>query len=127
MEPRRTKRMRGDFDNSVQWLSNMPPSILSTEHNASRFTDALQRRTGVPWIVKLVPPGRKNGGGFFIAPMPDRLDEEGRMAGADWDRLRRLFGALRAPTCRWYLFPDELAAAFNELGIPIFAGGTQPP
>jgi len=111
--------MRGDFDNSVEWLRNMPPSILSTESAASRFADGLRQRTGVPWIVKLAPLPQPNGGGYYIAPTPDRLDEHGKMARADWERLRRLFGALAVPTSRWYLFPDELLPAFAELGIPI--------
>lgn len=118
--------MRGQFDNSTEWLGNMPPSILSTERNAARFADALERRTGVPWIVKLVAPERRNGGGFFVAPHPDRL-VRGKMSRRDWDHLKRLFEAIEAPTCRWYLFPDELVSAFNELGIPLFSGRVETP
>lgn len=111
--------MRGQFDNSVGWLANMPSSVLSTEENAARFADALKRRTSTPWIVKLVPVERCNGGGFFISPLDERL-RQGEMGRRDWNHLRRLFGAVETPTCRWYLFPDELVAAFEELNLPVY-------
>lgn len=113
--------MRGQFDNSVQWLDGMPPSVLSTEGNAVKFADALEKRTGVSWIVKLVEPGRPNAGGFFISPLPKRL-VKGRISPQGWGHLRRLFGALPTAACRWYLFPDELVAAFAEMGLQVFSG-----
>lgn len=111
--------MRGELDNSVEWLRDMPSSVLSTEGNAAKFADALHQRTGVPWNVKLVPPGRINGGGFFVAPTADRLRSDGKICSADWNRLEGLFGAIRAPSCRWYLLPDELVHAFSVLNIPL--------
>lgn len=113
--------MRGQFDNSVQWLENMPPSVLSTEGAAAKLAEALLKRTGSPWDVVLVPLDHRNGGGFFISPSADRI-VDGSMSAADWDHLRRLFGALPSTACRWYLFPDEISAAFDELGVPVYSG-----
>ena len=113
--------MRGHFDNSVQWLADMPPSVLSTEGSAAKMAEGLQKRTGLLWNVKLVSPDHRNGGGFFVSP-PDKRLVEGVMSPKDWQHLRRLFGAVPASMCRWYLFPDEIAAAFDELGIPIYSG-----
>ena len=113
--------MRGQFDNSVVWLSEMPPSVLSTDANADKFAEALEKRTGVPWVVKLMSIRRPSGGGFCIAPPPDRLVKD-KIARRDWDHLQRLFGALETEACRWYLFPDEIALAFVELGMRIYCG-----
>ena len=113
--------MRGHFDNSVPWLADMPPSILSTEENGAKLAEALQKQTGLPWDVKFVAPDRRNGGGFFISPPDGRL-VRGSLSQTDWQHLRRLFGAVPGPMCRWYLFPDEIAGAFGELDIPIHSG-----
>lgn len=119
MNARRTTGMRGDFNNSTEWLEHMPPSTLSTTHHATLLQEALLFRTGVPWIVTLVPLDRRGGGGFFLSPPPDRL-KDGHMLRRDWGHLKRLFGAIPASTHYWYMFPDEIAPAFAVLKLPIF-------
>jgi hypothetical protein len=108
--------MRGQLDNSTEWLRKMPASAFSTQHHADRLSEAMRRKTGVPWIVKLVPLEENMGGGFTIQPEPDRL-VEGCLSTRDWGHLQALFGAIPHPARRWYLFPDEIGAALLNIGV----------
>lgn len=108
--------MRGSFDNSAEWLNHMPPSAFSTEKHAKELAEGLEKKTKRPWVVLLVPEDESMGGGFKIQPPDDRL-VEGIMSDEDWRALRGIFEAVPYSSRWWYLFPDEIGAAFTAVGM----------
>lgn len=108
--------MRGNFDNSAEWLGHMPPSSFSTKRHAEEFAEGLDKKTKIPWVVELVPLDEPMGGGFKVQPPEDRL-RDGLMTKSDWSHLQRLFEAAPYSSRWWYLFPDEIGTAFTILGV----------
>jgi hypothetical protein len=111
--------MKGAFDNSRKWLARMPASVFSTPAYAEKLRKAMEKTTGTSWVVECVPARDPLGGGFWISPTPDRLRQE-RMTPQDWRHLENLFEAVADHRCRrWYLFPDEILAALQSVGVTI--------
>ena len=110
--------MKGNFNNSVEWLNNMPPSEFSTDEYAEKIAAKLLKLTKREWTVQLVPLEEKAGGGLRISPTESRLID-GSISPEDWGHLQRLFGACPASRRTWYMFPDEIGPAMQVLGIKL--------
>lgn len=113
--------MKGDFDNSQEWLDGLGPNGWSTQETADRLARGMKDRTGREWVVTLCTRNYGPAGGFYIAPAPDRL-VKGAMAASDLKTLIELFDArtIRSTDCRWYILPDETSTAIRilETGRP---------